>query len=158
MRSSEKISLSFLQQQVTAIGLQLYKLTIESNYYPKLTKSDIYKAYETLIRFENGEEPMFFKDLVTSLGLVIKLDISSIAVSTPISVANGTLFSALVLPSKVLITYSDSSKGLLKVTWAAGSYNAAVAAVYTLQGTVTLPTHITNTGNKKGSIAVTVGA
>lgn len=156
MRSSEKISLSYLQQQVTAIGLQLYKLTIEPNYYPNLTKDQIYKLYETLINFENGEEPVLFKDFVNSLGLIISLDISSVATSTPISVDIDTDFADLVLPEKVLVTYSDGTKALLTVTWLEGDYDGSTPDDYTLQGTITLPRHITNATNKKGSIVVTV--
>lgn len=85
-------------------------------------------------------------------------NISSVSSLSGISVPTGTAYGSLSLPSTVLVTYNDASTANLAITWSQGSYNSAVAADYTLTGTLTLEPDTTNNSNLTASIVVTVFA
>ncbi len=94
----------------------------------------------------------------TILVTVSQKNIISVAAQTDVPVANGTIFADLVLPANVTITYNNSTTSSRPVTWAAGSYNGAVAGTYNLSGTITLAANTTNTGNIVAHVNVIVAA
>lgn len=71
----------------------------------------------------------------------------------------GTSFATLqsvYLPTQVLVTNDDGSTRMLAITWIQGTYNGNVSATYAMNGTLTLPTDITNVSAIKAQVNVTV--
>lgn len=88
----------------------------------------------------------------------ITKNVVSIASTTPLSVPFNTPFASLDLPDFINVSLSDGTNQNMDVTWVQGSYNPAVASLYTVLGTLTLPAGVTNTGNIQASIMVNVSA
>lgn len=85
-------------------------------------------------------------------------NVVSIASTTPLSVPFNTPFASLDLPDFINVSLSDGTNQNMDVVWVQGSYNQAVASLYTILGTLTLPAGVTNTGSLKASIMVNVSA
>jgi hypothetical protein len=84
------------------------------------------------------------------------ITIVSIADSDPISVAYGTAFGSLSLPSTVVATLSDGTTPSLSVTWSNAGYDGNASDTYDILGDVTLPPGVTNPFLIQGHIQVTV--
>ena len=82
--------------------------------------------------------------------------IQSVADLEAKTVAYGTAFEALALPSSVDVTLADGSTKSVEVQWQQGDYNPNAAGTYTLTGTLALPEGITNPNDLTASIQVTV--
>lgn len=83
--------------------------------------------------------------------------IMDIPSSKDITVAQGTLASAINLPSNVIAILDDNTTVNIPVAWDTASYNKDVLGTYTFTGTPTsLPANIVNPNNKTASIKVTV--
>jgi peptidoglycan hydrolase-like protein with peptidoglycan-binding domain len=86
--------------------------------------------------------------------------VTAVSPIAAINVANGTLLSAVGLPSQVTVTLSDGTTPTYPATWNGGSpsYNGAVPGTYTFTGTLTLPAGVTNPNNLTASVQVVVAA
>ena len=87
------------------------------------------------------------------------LNISSVTNPADISVAFGTASSSITFPTTVGVTLGDNSTTTIAVVWNATStpaYNANATGTYAFPGTLTLPSTITNTGNKIANVNVIV--
>ena len=95
---------------------------------------------------------------VTILEEVLPLEIVSVQAFNPITVAYGTLFGDLPLPTEIQVTLDDSSTEMLAVTWSDANYpiNGDEAGDYTLTGTILLVEGIVNPSNYAGEIDVTI--
>ncbi len=90
---------------------------------------------------------------------VIQAEIASVSALEGVTVPLGTTFEQLksVLPEKVSVTLVDSTATPeLEITWNPGSYKADTAGTYTLSGDLNLTEAVTNAGQKKASVTVTV--
>lgn len=132
-KASDKIAAADLDQTVTA---SIEKVpTIETQ---------LADAIARIIALEGGTSEV--KNIVSFPAL------------TAITVAYNTAFGALGLPSTVAATMSDNTTQGVAVTWEQGLYSATTAGAYTLTGTPSLTSAITNTGKAKPTIGVTVSA
>ena len=73
-----------------------------------------------------------------------------------ITVAFGTSFEALTLPSTLTVTLDNDDTEELSVVWEEGDYNGNIANTYILTGIIQLIDGITNPSNIQASINVTV--
>lgn len=158
MERPKKISLDYIQSQIIRVSKAKYNYTLVSLPHQRYNNKKLYSLYEKLNDFEQGNGQIGLIDLIRESSLIRVKDILSRVVSTPKSVPQGTLFADLDLPATVSVTYDDGSTSNRPVTWLPGTYNAAIPAVYTLVGNLTLEQYTSNSTNKKGSIAVTVTA
>jgi len=83
-------------------------------------------------------------------------EVTAIGAVPGIEVEQGTVAQDLDLPEMVSVTLNDNVNANVPVTWSTTGYNANVAAVYPLEGTLNLPAGIANTGDHRASIDVTV--
>lgn len=85
-------------------------------------------------------------------------DIDSVENFQDVPVHTGTAFGSLVLPSVANVALDNGQSQQLAITWASGSpaYDGDTPGTYTLIGTLTLLTGITNTGNLTATIDVVV--
>lgn len=86
---------------------------------------------------------------------VVLPDIAAVTAPGSISVAYGTAFDALSLPSKVSVSLSDGTTAEAAVIWA-GDYDGNTAGSYTLTGTLAESDQFTNTQNLKAAFTVEV--
>ncbi|MCB2300921.1 beta strand repeat-containing protein, partial [Clostridium tagluense] len=86
--------------------------------------------------------------------------VNSVATISDKNVANGTSLNAVGLPTNVNITLSDTTTTNAAITWDGGSptYDGNAEGSYTFNGTITLPTGVTNPNNIKASVRVNVAA
>src|SRR5688572_14332426 len=84
--------------------------------------------------------------------------ILSVDAVTDISVSFNTEFFEVVfrLPIQVMVNTSDGNSELMTVTWNEGSYNEAVAGVYTILGTITPSSGVRNPLGITAEVDVTV--
>jgi hypothetical protein len=84
--------------------------------------------------------------------------VTAIATISDITVANGTDINAVVLPTSVNITLSDSVTTSAALTWDGGTptYDGNTADTYTFNGTITLLAGVTNPNNIKAEKKVIV--
>ncbi|MBP1866519.1 cell wall-binding repeat-containing protein, partial [Clostridium tetanomorphum] len=73
-------------------------------------------------------------------------------------VLNGTAVEALNLPAEVLVSLEDGSRIMVGITWDTTSYDGGKAGTYKIEGTLTLPSNVTNSKNFKAVQNVIVKA
>lgn len=93
--------------------------------------------------------------LINNSGIIDPLELTSVDEPTQLSAAYNTAYGSLSLPSTVTGHFDDGSTASISVTWAQGSYNAAVAGTYTLTGTIN-PSGFANPSSLTATIDVTV--
>lgn len=86
--------------------------------------------------------------------------ITAVTAITNKNVANGTLIANAGRPTHVEVTINSGVKVFLAVTWNGGTpaYNGSSAGNYDFEGTITLPTGITNPSTLKAAVRVVVAA
>lgn len=87
---------------------------------------------------------------------VIKKEISKVEVLSDITVAYGTNFYDLPLPTEVEILLDDNTTAKLAIKWNSEGYNKNLPGQYTLNGELVLVGNITNSNDLKASIKVIV--
>jgi hypothetical protein len=85
-------------------------------------------------------------------------NITTVAALTDVAVAFATEFKDLILPDKILVTYSDNTTESIGISFSSGSYNSREAGKYVLSGDLRLTEGTTNVQGLKGTINVTVAA
>jgi len=88
--------------------------------------------------------------------VVTPKNITTVAALTDVAVAFGTEFKDLVLPDKILVTYSDNATESIGISFSSGAYNSREAGKYMLSGDLKLTDGTTNIQGLKGTINVTV--
>ena len=97
-----------------------------------------------------------FTPIVNTVTLSVTKNIVSVHPVNSILVEKGTAFEALNLPSTVLVTLSDNSVVQYPVIWNKGAYNANVARVYSLSGTIVQEASVTNPDDLQALMQVSV--
>ena len=97
-------------------------------------------------------------NLTASVNAIVanKLNITSVQAQEDIEVATGVEFGDLQLPDTVVVTLSNGTNRTIGVTWDEGDYDETVEGTYTLIGTLTVPSDLTNTGALTAAIDVIV--
>lgn len=92
-----------------------------------------------------------------SLQPPVEIFVESVDVIDPISVAYGTLFADIPLPSSVIAILSNGNQEVVDLQWIEGSYDESVSGDYTLSANIiNLPATIVNSQSIQASIVVTV--
>ena len=84
---------------------------------------------------------------ITAEAEKVTRNIVSVTMPTKLTVPFHTTFENLPLPATVEVTYSDNTKQNIPVTWAAGTYQDAVAGDYEIIGTLILAPGTSNQQN-----------
>jgi hypothetical protein len=86
------------------------------------------------------------------------IQILSVETFSPVSVAYGTVFGSIGLPSTIDADLNNGTTQALSIVWDAGTYDESIADVYNLTGSITLPAGIVNPLGFQAEIQVTVQA
>lgn len=147
--------------KVVADGEEIYSNSLNSGGYDMI---DLDVTGVKVLRISTTQTSTGFSSAVCDWadakvivgGAVTDKNIVSVASPDGIKVYRGTDFDDLDLPEELRVTFDDGSTATLDVQWSSGNYDGDTLGTYTLYGTLVLEDGMTNTGNIKAQITVTV--
>ncbi len=137
----------------------LYISPVQSVYEPAFTARYVRLFFEELNSAAAGNGVGVIEWEIQGITLS-NVSVKSVAALEEIQAGLNTTAENLGLPRFVKVVLKQNAVGetevLVPVTWNTANYNGSTAGTYTLEGTLNLPGTVSNNGQLKASVKVTV--